>query len=259
MMNSVFRGVFPFAVNQLFANGERGAWYDPSDLSTLFQDSAGTTPVVAAGDPVGLVLDKSGNGNNASQTITAARPSYEIDEHGLPYLSFDGIDDFLVTSSIDFTNTDKMSIFAGVRKLTDATRGMAIEFTTNAGAIQGGFWLFMPNPVSTTSVNFQSRGGGVDLSATQFGFPAPISMSANFVIDYAAGAAIMRVNGAPVRVSAATSGAFANAQLYIGRRAGTSLPFSGRFYSLIVRGAFTNNSTTEGAERYVARKTGILI
>lgn len=36
-----------------------GVWYDPSDLSTLFQDSAGATPVTAAGQPVGLILDKS--------------------------------------------------------------------------------------------------------------------------------------------------------------------------------------------------------
>lgn len=43
----------------LFAAGEQGAIYDPSGLSTLFQDSAGTTPVTATGQPVGLILDKS--------------------------------------------------------------------------------------------------------------------------------------------------------------------------------------------------------
>ena len=43
----------------LFANDEAGVWYDPSDLSSLFQDAAGTTPVTAAGQPVGLMLDKS--------------------------------------------------------------------------------------------------------------------------------------------------------------------------------------------------------
>ncbi|SFQ45651.1 hypothetical protein SAMN05216229_1234 [Geopseudomonas sagittaria] len=42
----------------LFALGEQGVIYDPSDLSTLWQDSAGTTPVTAAGQPVGLMLDK---------------------------------------------------------------------------------------------------------------------------------------------------------------------------------------------------------
>ena len=34
-------------------------WYDPSDLSSLFQDSAGTTPVTALEQPVGLMMDKS--------------------------------------------------------------------------------------------------------------------------------------------------------------------------------------------------------
>lgn len=46
-------------IEALFASGEQGAWYDPSDLTTMFQDSAGTTPVTADGQPVGLILDKS--------------------------------------------------------------------------------------------------------------------------------------------------------------------------------------------------------
>jgi hypothetical protein len=43
----------------LFANGEPGVWYDPSDFSTMFQDAAGTTPVTAVEQPVGLLLDRS--------------------------------------------------------------------------------------------------------------------------------------------------------------------------------------------------------
>ena len=49
----------PFDPSVLFAAMEQGAWYDPSDLSTLYQDSAGTTPVTAVEQPVGLMLDKS--------------------------------------------------------------------------------------------------------------------------------------------------------------------------------------------------------
>lgn len=48
----------PFSPSQLFSEGQQGAWYDPSDLTTLFQDSDGTTPVTADGDPVGMALDK---------------------------------------------------------------------------------------------------------------------------------------------------------------------------------------------------------
>jgi len=62
----------------LFANGEPGVWYDPSDITTLFQDSAGTTPVTAAGQPVGKMLDKSGRGNHATQSNSTQRPIYGI-------------------------------------------------------------------------------------------------------------------------------------------------------------------------------------
>jgi hypothetical protein len=46
----------------LFANGEVGVWFDPSDMSTMFQDSDGTMPVTEPGQPVGLILDKSKGG-----------------------------------------------------------------------------------------------------------------------------------------------------------------------------------------------------
>ena len=69
MRNLAFRGLrLPrlgamrsggFSPASLFAGGIAGAWYGPSDLSTLFQDSAGTTPVTTTGQPVGLMLDKS--------------------------------------------------------------------------------------------------------------------------------------------------------------------------------------------------------
>jgi hypothetical protein len=51
--------VQPFTPADLFKLGEQGAWYDPSDFSTMFQYSSGTTPVTAVGQQVGLILDKS--------------------------------------------------------------------------------------------------------------------------------------------------------------------------------------------------------
>ena len=55
----------PLAVQvaALFANGEQGLWYDPSDMSTMYQDAVGSIPVYAPGQgqadpPVGLILDK---------------------------------------------------------------------------------------------------------------------------------------------------------------------------------------------------------
>jgi hypothetical protein len=83
-------GAVPFSIADLFASSEQGAWYGPSDLSTLFQDSAGTTPVTTAGQPVGLMLDKSGNDNHATQATAAARPIYQT---APDRVTIDGVDD----------------------------------------------------------------------------------------------------------------------------------------------------------------------
>lgn len=66
-----------FTPLSLFTSGVAGAWYAPDDFSTLFQDSAGTTPVTAVEQPVGLMLDK-----------VSTRVSY--DPVTMPISSYDG-------------------------------------------------------------------------------------------------------------------------------------------------------------------------
>ena len=68
-----------FTPASLFASSERGAWYDFNDLSTLSQDTAGTIPVTAAGQPIGLARDKSGNGQHISQVTSGNRPVLQSD------------------------------------------------------------------------------------------------------------------------------------------------------------------------------------
>jgi len=85
-------GGYSSSPSALFAGGTEGVWYGPSDLSTLFQDSAGTTPVTTAGQPVGLMLDKSGNDNHATQATAAARPTYQT---GPARATLDKVDDRL--------------------------------------------------------------------------------------------------------------------------------------------------------------------
>jgi hypothetical protein len=73
------------------------AWYDPSDLSSMYQDSAGTTPA-AVDSPVGKILDKSGGGHHATQATSDSRPILR-QSGGVYYLEFDGVDDSLETAS----------------------------------------------------------------------------------------------------------------------------------------------------------------
>lgn len=85
-------------LTSLYGNGEQGAFYVPKPQvlgqQVLFQDAAGTTPVTAPGDPVGLMLDLSGNDNHATQKVAGSRPIYRTDgtRH---WLEFDGVDDLI--------------------------------------------------------------------------------------------------------------------------------------------------------------------
>lgn len=101
------------------------AWWDPSDLTTLFQDSAGTTPVAAHGEPVGLMQDKSGNGYHLSQGTAGGRPLWQSDGS----LLFDGTDDYLELASQPFpSGATPCEMWAAVRQdaLVADTSGLVL-------------------------------------------------------------------------------------------------------------------------------------
>ena len=439
--------------SNLFFNAEQGAWYDPSDFSTLFQDSAGTTPVTAVEQPVGKILDKSGRGNHATQSTAASRPvlsarvslltysedfsnaawtkanatvtansvvapdgtttadtlletavnsfhnvslsytggnvaytysvclkasgrtqavvamsdlitgdasikvdlttgvltstglavgswtgisssvssdasgffrvtisgirgagtttairvsvlndggstSYlgditkgiciwgadlrvantganlpayqrvntatDYDTVGFPhYLKFDGIDDSLSTASIDFTSTDKMTVFAGVRKLSDAAVGTILELSANSSTTAGSMALFGPRSNGITKYGIHLNGSTANERATDTAFAAPITSVLVASFDIAATTELsLRVSRVAQALSVVLSsgdagtGNLGNHTLYVGSRGGTTLPFNGHLYSLIIRGAQSTVSQIAAAESYVNSKTG---
>lgn len=97
MMGAAAGGAPSFDPTQLFQSGEAGGWWDVQDLSTMFQNSDGTTSV-AVGDPVGYLADKSGNGNHLIQATAGARPILRQDGGGFYYLECDGSDDRLTVA-----------------------------------------------------------------------------------------------------------------------------------------------------------------
>ena len=253
-VSDTIRGFNP---NSLFVSGEQGIWLDPSDFSTLFQDSAGTTPVTAVGQPVGKILDKSRRGNHATQSTGASRPTLQQDSNGMYYLSFDGTDDGMATPSINFTGTDKMTVWAGF---------------TNLGVGTSELYGLSTNPTSNPAVMLRPTGGG----GASGNVGAYSRGSSTFVLAQAVGAGLppvtllttaesstsdpylkLRVNGALLEQNTLNQGAgnYGNYPLYIGARAGTSSYFNGRLYSLIVRGAASNAGQIAAGEAWVNGKT----
>jgi hypothetical protein len=410
----------------LFSVGEQGAWYDPSDITTLFQDTAGTTPVTATGQSVARINDKSGRGNHATQATLANRPIYGVHPFGgrrnlltfteqfdnaawskvvgatvsantavapdgtttadtisfnttngnrveqsggtaingetltvsmwlkgtgtinlnvgtdtgvggvgettitltsswvrystsvtfssptgsrramvvwrtgntatsvdvwgaqieagstatpyqrvtdrynvteagvssVSYLFFDGVNDSLATPSINFTSTDKMTVFAGVRKLSDAAIAILTELSSSVGSNAGSFYIAAPESTSEKNFTFASRGSVLPGSPVKTGeLAAPYSAVLGGIANISGDSMLIRVNGTQAATSSADqgTGTYGNYPLFIGARNSASLFFSGHLYSLIVRGAQSNTGQISAAEAWVANKTGVTI
>lgn len=248
-----------FSPLSLFAASEVGAWYDPSDLTTMFQDSAGTTPVTADGQPVGKILDKSGRGNHASQATAAARPLYKTDGT-YSWLQFDGVDDSLSTAAIDFTSTDKMSVFSGNYFANNTGNQSVTALSSDPDAVAGSFRY--DRNVATSRLQLGSVGVRL-LSSYALSSPIKSVSSQSYRFD-SGGSIALRHNGAaviltPVVTDAITPRMFANSGLFIGSQGGTSSLFNGNVYSLIVRGALSTTQEITDTETWVAAKTGVTL
>ena len=254
---------FQKLITKLFSNGEQGFFYDPNDLSTMWQDQAKLLPVTGEGQPVWHILDKSGNNNHAFATSSATRPILQRNATtGAYYLAFDGANDFLQTNNIDFTATDKVSLFAGVRKLSDATTAVLCEFSNNSASTNGTFALFAP---TTPNAQYQFRSKGtsasVYASSPTNAYPAPHSTVLTGFGSPPQNIARLRVNGIQVANTPTAQGSsvYGNHPLYIGRRGGTSLPFNGHLYSLIGIGRLTTDSETVALEKSIAKNVGVTL
>lgn len=116
----------------LFTGSLVGMWYDPSDLSTLFQDSAGTTPVTADGQPVGKMLDKSGNNFHMTQATSSKRPTFK-DSGGLRWLDFDGVDDYMDATTASMAQPNDFSL--ALRPKSSATNMNFFDGITSREAL----------------------------------------------------------------------------------------------------------------------------
>jgi hypothetical protein len=163
---------------------------------------------------------------------------------------------------------DKMTVFAGVRKLSDAAVGIVIEHSANVGANNGSFYL-ASGPNGTAGWSSSSRGTTSPgaLQTAEIAIAAPDTAVLSSAHDIANDLTTLRRNG--VAGTSATgdkgAGTFGNYPLYLGHRfnnpptTASSLFFSGHLYQLIVRGAQTSAETVTQTNIWVAGETGFFV
>jgi hypothetical protein len=236
-------------------------------VSLTFTPTAGTLTLTVTGSVTLADLRLSADAALAIPAYQSVTNANTYDTAGFPwYLKPDGFDDGMVTNTIDFTGTDKMTVWAGVTKLSDAAGGSPIELGTNSGSVAGSFSLQAPNGAAANNYYALVKGA---VNATSGGFTAlaptsnVITQQMNLAGTDQTTTIQMRSNGAAKDISGQGvganpgGGAFVNAPIYLFRRAGTSLPFNGRDYGQIVRGAASTASQIANAERYIARAMGL--
>jgi hypothetical protein len=199
----------------------------------------------------------------AYQRIAAAT---DYDTTGFPYyLRFDGTDDSMATGTINFSATDKMSVFAGVRKLAVSFGSFATLGALNAAG------QFDMAGVTSAGVGYYAsslRGNsGTEAGTRVAPYLDPITNVVQTSFDIAGATRTneisIRVNGIvpanqsenPGAPGPAGGGNFGNYPLYIGSRGGSSLRFNGNIYSLIVLGRTATAAEITNTETYVNSKT----
>lgn len=102
--------------------------FEADDLTTLFQDIAGSTAVTTSGQTVGKWNDKSGNGNNvAAAADDGTRPLYDLTS-GISSVVADGTDDVLFkTAALNLWSAGAWTIVFAVKSSTAGGRTLIGE------------------------------------------------------------------------------------------------------------------------------------
>jgi hypothetical protein len=173
---------------------------------------------------------------------------------------FDGFDDSLYTAStLDLSGTDKVTVWAGVYKNSDAASGIVVELTSSV-ANNGSFAVTAPSSASGNNIRFTSR-GTISRETNIALIPSPVSRVATAIGDISGDICAIRSNGAQAGIDTGDQGTgnYSNAVLFIGRRNNASLPLNGKLYIPVVRGAQTDAATLALTDRYVGSRMGIVL
>jgi hypothetical protein len=163
LLTPVLGDPVPWSPRRLYAAGEAGGWWNPSDLTTekvawalanpgftpaqflavfpnhaLFQDDAGTIPTALLGQPVGCALDQSGNGNTLIQPSAGSRPILDarINELvGTTTLATQSVTTYAADYLLSFsgTGTVTMSGSSTAGPLVGTGVGQRVELAFTAG------------------------------------------------------------------------------------------------------------------------------
>jgi hypothetical protein len=241
----------------LFSGGEKGFWLDASDLTTLWQDTGGTSAITADGQTVKRWADKSGQSHAFTQATNG--PTYNTGS-GKHWLTFDGTNDTLTEAASNMTSniaaaTLFLVIEASSPPASDRTIFSILDFSyaNRVGAKMTGTF----GRINLSGSNVDGSANAMNGSADRSGSPH----IAVIELDYANGDAFL-YNGSTLDNSSTTFFTNGNTPAnngngsFIGAEEGTSNFFPGKIYQILFINRLLTGTEKTNLGAYMATKSG---
>ena len=238
-------------ITSLFSAGEQGAFYIPRPVvngtQALFQDAAGTVAVTVDGDPVGRMLDQSGNGKHATQTVSGSRPVYRTDGT-LHWLEGDDAD-FLINTTVNFVMETSSTLVAGRQNVT-GEQGIFKAGNSDL-SISDEYILIRPSNISDANTSTIEAPYAFDVNAN-INFLTELHHNAT-KLDYV-------LDGGTVNSVSGNFGSIATTKDIVLLASLPALQYwDGRFYGAILRTPEMTAEDKTSSRQYLANLSGVTL
>ncbi|MDV4166758.1 hypothetical protein [Rhodovulum sp. FJ3] len=225
------------------------AWFDPSDATTLFSDTAMSVAVTADGQQVAAMLDKSGSGNHLLQDTAAARPIYRTDGVS-SWLEFDGADDmFTLASRFGLAANPALTACVALRASAESSIDTVWHIGGSSGILEGAG--------GTSGLSWRYGGGNKLYSALGVDTTAVLSWRREALSTYGEGELRKNGFGMTAQSTANSNGTPTNTEAFFSlMSASGNNYFSGRLYGFALFDRSLTDPEIAQVESYLTQKAG---